>query len=368
MKLPRQLAVWGTAALVSLAALGLVMWQQLHEIQGRIAVQVVTRPATGSAVFRNKGCANCHGVSGAGTDIPYPTLSYEETAQLATYLYMSSYADIRGDAKRGERLFRERKCDQCHQREPASGKEGPSLLAISDAEDPLSWTQALWNHAASMQARLEQSGMSWPKFEASDLRDLFAYVRDARNSGEDPPIDVSGDLDRGWTLFQEKRCIDCHAVPSAIGTLGPGFGPDHQLPPTFSEFGAALLNHIPNMESTMKKQKVSFPRLKNHDVADLTVFLYSLHYLEPTGSPQVGKSVFSWRGCHRCHGDNAEGSKLGPALRGRGHVYTAARLASALWAHGDRMYKSAQQHDQPWPMLQVSDISHVITFLNTSPE
>lgn len=404
MKPPRQLAIWGTAALVSLAALGFVIRKQFPEVQERVAVQVATRPATGSTVFRDKECANCHGPSGGGTEygpslhnresltslpqlvaamwnhaphmwqemeskhIPYPTLSYAETAQLATYLYMSSYADDGGDVKRGERLFQQRKCNECHDLGPASGKDAPPRLTISDAEDPLSWTQALWNHSPSMQARLQGKGLSWPKFQASDVRDLFSYVRDVRNRGGDPPFEVKGDPDRGWMLFQEKRCISCHAVPSGADGLGPRFGPGHQLPPTFSEFGAALLNHLPSMESAMQAQQVSFPQFENHDVADLAVFLYSLHYLEPTGSLQIGRSVFAWRGCTRCHGDNAQGTKSGPALRGRGNVYTAVRLASALWGHGGRMYESAQKHEQPWPALQDSDIGHLLTFLNTSPE
>jgi cytochrome c553 len=129
-----------------------------------------------------------------------------------------------------------------------------------------------------------------------------------------------------------------------------------------------MLNHLPNMEKALASHEAQLPHFENHDVADIAVFLYSLHYLEPTGSLQVGKSVFAWRGCNRCHGDNGEGTASGPALRGRGHAYTAVRLATALWAHGGRMYQSAQKSDQAWPALHDSDIGHLLTFLNTAPE
>lgn len=401
MKIPRQLVIWGTAAVVSLIVLGVVVQRQHGDMQRRVAMHVATTPIEGSAVFRSKGCANCHGASGAGTASgpslrqspslttlprlvtamwnhaphmseamaakhqPYPTLSYEETSQLVTYLYISGYADNHGDVRRGEQLFEQRKCSECH-RQDSPGERAPSLVAISDANDPLSWTQALWNHAPAMQHQMHASGMNWPKFQASDMRDLFAYVQHSRNAGDDPP-DISGDPDRGWDLFQRKGCIKCHDIMSQSG-IGANFSPERQLPPTFSEFGAAMLNHVPNMEDALESQKAQFPRFENHDVADIAVFLYSLHYLEPTGSLQVGKSVFAWRGCNQCHGNNGEGTASGPALRGRGHAYTAVRLATALWAHGGRMYQSTQKRDQLWPALQDSDIGHLLTFLNTAPE
>ena len=399
MNIPRQLAMWAMATLVSLGGLGIVVVWQRHDLPGRLAVQVATTPMTGAAVFRSKGCATCHGVSGGGTElapslrhrssltslpqlvtamwnhaprmwqemqgkqIRYPILSYEETSQLVTYLYMGAYSDDPGDAQRGESLFRERRCTQCHSRKP----DAPGFVDISDSDDPLSWTEALWNHALGMQSKMLSVGMQWPTFQASDMRDLFAYIRQARNLDTQLLSDVSGDPTRGWLLFQQKGCIRCHSISSVPGLLGPGLGTDHQLPPTFSEFGASLLNHFPKMELAMKSQQAVIPRFERSDVADIAVFLYSLHYLEPTGSPQVGQSVFAWRGCGRCHGDNAEGTASGPVLRGRGQYYTAVRLATALWAHGARMYKAMKKDDQEWPALHDSDVGHLLTFLNTAP-
>ncbi len=404
MKPPRQFVIWGTAALLSLISLLIVMRLQHREVQRRVAVQVAAKPVSGSMVFRSKGCVNCHGNSGAGTEfgpalrnssaltslpklvtamwnhaprmwqamqarhLPYPTLSYEETSQLVTYLYTSGYSDPDGDVRRGEQVFAKMKCIVCHDHRASSGETAPSLLAIGDPPDPLSWTQVLWNHARAMQQKMTAGGMDWPKFQASDVRDLFAYVRHVTNNAEDDPADVTGDPDHGWQLFQEKGCIRCHSLSPDSTTSAPSFGADRPLPPTFADFGADMLNHFPMMEKTMDSHQATVPHFSNHDVADIAIFLYSLHYFEPTGSPQVGNSVFRWRGCNQCHGDTAEGAAFGPPLRGRGQAYTAVRLATALWAHGGRMYESAQKHDQPWPTLQDSDIGHLLTFLNTSPE
>ena len=402
MRIPRQLVVWASAAILSLAILFIVMRWQHRYVQRRVAVQVAARPAAGSAIFRAKGCATCHGTSANGSSsgpslrdsqslttlprlvtamwnhaphmweemqarqLPYPTLSYDETAQLVTYLYMSAYADGAGDVDRGQHLFVERKCAECH--EETARTSSPSLLAISDADDPLSWTQVLWNHAPAMQQKIDSKGGAWPIFHASDMRDLFAYVRSTRGLPADDPPDIAGDPNRGWELFQQKGCLRCHAFSATSPNGARSFGADRPLPPTFSEFGANLLNHFPRMKNAFASEKSPLPRFENHDVADIAVFIYSLHYLEPTGSPQVGKSIFGWRGCSQCHGDNAEGTTFGPPLRGRGQVYTAVRLATSLWAHGGRMYRSTQHRGQPWPVLQDADVGHLLTFLNTSPE
>ncbi len=373
------------------------------EVRRRSALQVQTSSSAGSEVFRAKGCAACHGPNAAGTpsgpalrqrqslsglpqlvtamwnhaprmweemrarQFDYPTLSYEETSQLIAFLYISGYADNGGDPTRGQSLFETDHCGRCHASDPPAQGGGPALKSIADAGDPLAWTQALWNHASAMRNRMTAQGIPWPRFQPSDMRDLFAYVRHAGNMN-DGFSELKGDPDRGWLLFQQKGCIACHAVSSGSQRIGPNLGPERPLPPTFSEFGAAMLNHFPQMQSAVQKENSNLPRFDDHEMTDLAVFLYTLHYLEPTGSPQIGKSVFAWRGCSRCHGENAEGTREGPTLRGRGRAYTAARLATDLWAHGARMYENSRRDGQTWPSLQTSDIGNLLTFLNVSPE
>ncbi len=141
-----------------------------------------------------------------------------------------------------------------------------------------------------------------------------------------------------------------------------------KLPPTFSQFGEAMLNHFPDMQRAMKEQGAAPPTFQAQEMADLAVFLYSLRYLEPSGSPQVGASIFGWRGCADCHGARGEGGKRGPALRGRGQTYTAIRLATDLWRHGDSMYQESRKLGQQWPVLEESDVGDLLSFLNTPVE
>ena len=403
MRRRREFLWWAAGALVALLLLLFAMNRQSDVIQRSTATQVAARPAEGITLFRSKGCATCHSggqQTGAGAPelrqlpsastlprlvaalwnhaprmlesmharhVPYPDLSYEEAGQLVAYLYLQGYNDGPGDADRGRQLFAAKHCIGCHNAGGPGAGSGPSLAAMTVPSTALIWTQVLWNHASNMQASMQRQGIAWPKFRENELRDLFAYVQQSGRAAAGDPMS-EGDPDRGWKVFQEKGCGACHGLTREQGQIGAQFGPDHNLPPTYAQFGAAMLNHFPEMQRAMDMQRTPPPSFHAQEMQDLAVFLYSLHYLEPSGSPQVGASVFTWRGCAQCHGSEAEGGRLGPPLRGRGQTYTAVRLAADLWRHGASMYEKSQTTGQPWPTLQESDIGNLLSFLNTPLE
>src|SRR5581483_2435464 len=221
---------------------------------------------------------------------------------------------------------------------------------------------SLWNHASTMRSRMTKAGIAWPHFEPNDLRDLFAFVKGAKTDGHSSI--AAADAGRGWQVFQSKGCVECHGISRGAKGQASDLGPNHQLPPTYSQFAAAMLNHVPAMQRA-KGDSGELTAFNDGEMADLTAFIYSLHYLEPSGSPQVGASVFAWRGCSACHGMGAEGTTQGPSLRGRGQTYTSVRLAADLWRHGSRMYSQTRNQGQPWPSLQPSDVGDLLAFLNT---
>ncbi len=401
----REFVLWGGIAFAALLIFALILRFQYRTTQNRFAITVATQPQQGNAVFRAKGCAACHGENAAGgargpalrqraaslpqlvtamwnhaprmydamtqARLPYPSLNYDETGQLVAYLYLTGYSDEPGDPQSGKELFTTKQCARCHS--AGAGSSGaPAVAKLAAADSPITWTQALWNHGSAMETSMRRQGIAWPRFQANELRDLYAYVRQAGGrSGNDLPV-PSADPDRGWQVFQAKYCINCHALKNSRSSdaapshqTGPVLGSDGKLPPTFSQFGEAMLNHFPDMTRAMNSVGQQPPRFEAQEVLDLAVFLYGLHYLEPSGSPQVGASIFSWRGCADCHGTQAEGTARGPALRGRGEPYTAVRLATNLWRHGARMYEQSRKSGQTWPVLQESDVGDLLTFLNT---
>jgi mono/diheme cytochrome c family protein len=404
----REFVLWGGIAVAALVMFALILRLQYQTTQNRFAIAVATQPAQGNAVFRAKGCAKCHGESAAGGELgpalrqraaslpqlvtamwnhaprmyeamnraklAYPSLSYDETGQLVAYLYLTGYSDEPGDPQRGKELFVTKQCARCHTSDGNAGG-APGVQQLAAADSPITWTQALWNHGSAMESSMRRVGISWPRFQANELRDLYAYARQAGGRSRSEMPVPSADPDRGWQVFQAKYCINCHALKKSPGVVvvsnspqrpqGPVLGSDGKLPPTFSQFGEAMLNHFPDMHLAMRSVGQAPPRFESQEILDLAVFLYGLHYLEPSGSPQVGASIFAWRGCADCHGTRAEGTARGPALRGRGQPYTAVRLATNLWGHGAKMYEQSRKAGQTWPVLQASDVGDLLSFLNT---
>ncbi len=400
----REFVSWAILAVAGLILLGGVIAIQSRRIAQRSASVVPPRPELGSLIFRRKGCANCQGSVGQGSesgpslrgkeplsDLPqlvtamwnhaprmwdamdnrglaYPDLSYQEMGELVSFLYFSRYADDSGDPNRGANVFRDKQCNRCHSVQGRGGKLGPDLTSVDSVETPIEWTQALWNHCAKMQAEVRRLNMSWPTFKPKEMADLFAYVRRATGHKDGEFPFPASDPQNGWQVFQDKGCIRCHSVSRNSQGAAPALGANLALPPTFSEFGADMVNHFPKMQQTMTAQGNSVPEFNGTEMSDLVGFIYSLHYVEPSGSLPVGASVFAWRGCADCHGPQAEGTRSAPALRGTGQNYTANRLATDLWRHGARMYKQNNRLKRNWPMLQESDIGNLLTFLNSPPE
>jgi mono/diheme cytochrome c family protein len=397
----RPVYLWAFVAVAATSILAVVLYMQRSETEGRTAVFFWESPVAGRKVFEKKGCAQCHPVNGdrkgiapdlgrkgtAQSSLPqlvtamwnhapqmwermrekrisYPSLDARDIAQIFSYVYLSRHAQEPGNAGQGKKLFAAFGCVQCHSVNGVGRIGGSDLSQINGSGSSLLWMESIWNQTSSMYTRMTKAGMAWPEFKGSDLSDLYAYVSKAevrrRGSSDDLP-----DPERGWQLFQKKSCVACHPIKGATGLAGSLLGPDGKLPPTFDQMGQLMITKEIAMQRAMQEQGITFPELKSREMADIIAFLYSLRYVEPAGSPYVGRSVFKWRGCSYCHGDDATGTRLGPALRGRGRNYNSITLAVQLWRHGAEMYKKNQEVGHSWPTLLETDVGDLLSFLDS---
>lgn len=391
---------WALAALTAIALLVAILRWEARHAEGRWGTVSVGDAKTGSRVFREEGCAHCHGVNGVGGGIApdlgserpssgpdqlvtamwnhaprmwerikeeriaYPVLSQHQMGHIFAYLYTARYVGEPGDRERGRLVFVAKDCAGCHTLGEAGGKRGPNLSGRSAVYSLVGWTQAMWNHAPAMESAMRQAGVVWPKFEEREMADLLAYLRGGREVASVSDL-LPADPDRGQRLFEEKSCAVCHALKEGARRIGPNLQSRQQLPPTIVQFAGAMWNHSPEMWRMMLARGIKRPAFAGREMADLVAFLYSLHYSEPGGSARVGEMLFAARGCSLCHGPSAQGTKEGPALRGRGKAFNSIGLAAALWGHGPAMYKRARSLGLPWPTLAETDVGDLITFLNT---
>jgi len=400
----RQLLFWILAALAATSLLvGILIWRH-RESRARWTTFLVGDPHEGFRLFQKKGCAHCHGVGGIGgrlaadlgSEPPQsgmnelvsamwnhaprmwdrmreeklirPTLNREEVAHLFAYLYTARYVDEPGDSRQGQQLFKGKGCIRCHSLHGVGGKGGPDLSYVTGKYTPIAWTHAMWNHAPVMERTMHELGLSWPNFKGKEMNNLLAYIRENWGGPRREFELLPADPDRGWEVFRNKSCIACHSVKGQGGHTAPELGPGRSLPPTIVTFAGLMWNHSPQMWRAMKTEGIPRPTFEGQEMADLIAFLYSLRYLGPAGSPQMGKSLFADRGCVQCHGPRAEGTPRGAKLRGRGEIYSSIALAEALWRHGPEMYQRTRELGLPWPGLKESDVGDLVSFLNAPVE
>jgi mono/diheme cytochrome c family protein len=90
-----------------------------------------------------------------------------------------------GDARAGALLFARKGCATCH----AEGATavGPSLSTSPAVSTPLALATAMWNHAPAMYDQTRVERVEWPRFEGEEMRDLSAYLQQARGRARRGP-------------------------------------------------------------------------------------------------------------------------------------------------------------------------------------
>lgn len=405
MTVRHQILAWSAVAIAaSLLLVAIVRWR--HATSEEFwSTFLAGDPHAGAHIFREKGCSHCHAVNGIGgkqapdlgfqlvarsqmtelvtamwnhaprmwrqmeaEQLSYPSFSAREMANLFAYLYTARYVYEPGDAARGGMVFSEKGCTRCHSVDGQGGKLGPELTQIGPVDTPLFWSQAMWNHAPTMEAHMRQLRMDWPRFENGEMSDLLAFVREKRAGPQQEFELLPADPARGWALFKKKGCLTCHAIRGEGGTAAPDLGTGSSPRSTLTQLAALMWNHSPEMWHAMRAKGIERPTFEGKEMADLIAFLHSVRYFELAGSAVVGQELFTERGCARCHGADGRGAENGPKLRGRDRLVTTLSLAGGLWSHGPRMFKRARDLGLEWPTLQESDLGHLIAFLNSPPE
>lgn len=168
---------------------------------------------TGSKLFAGKGCGSCHAIRGVGPNLgpdlgqiarrltmtqlagamwnhapamrraaeqkgmSWRAFKGSEMRDLIAYLYSISLLDRPGDSRRGERLFVEKGCATCHSVKGKGAKIGPDLKQWKQYGSPILWAELMWSHALTMEQKMREFGVRWPRFEENEMVDLIAYIR-----------------------------------------------------------------------------------------------------------------------------------------------------------------------------------------------
>jgi hypothetical protein len=59
----------------------------------------------------------------------------------------------------------------------SGGGKGPDPTAIKRFESPIRMIQLMWNHAGEMEDLIIAQNKTWPQLTASEMRDLYAFLK-----------------------------------------------------------------------------------------------------------------------------------------------------------------------------------------------
>jgi cytochrome c2 len=169
----------------------------------------------------------------------------------------------------------------------------------------------------------------------------------------------------GSRVFGAKGCVKCHAVNDVGGKVGPDLG--HTLQPrSFDDLAAAMWNHLPRLLEQMRQQGISRPRLTAQETADLTAFLFTLHYFNPPGNLQVGQQLFREKKCVVCHQVGGTGGVIGPNLDFLRQYGSPIFVAAAMWNHGPAMHEAMRAKGIERPTLQERELLDLMAYLRAA--
>ena len=267
----------------------------------------------------------------------------------------------------GRKVFDAKGCGHCHGVLAAKGEQhmGPDLGREQSWQDFMQLAGSLWNHAPAMLDTMRAEKVERPTLSPDEAGGVAAYLFYVSF------LDDPGDAERGRELFETRSCVRCHQLAGRGGTAGPRL--DELAPYASAPFMAqALWNHGPEMAAKMAELEIERPRLEGADVANLVAFIRgsgraaaSLEEIaSQVGSPRGGKTVFSSKGCVKCHAIAGRGATIAPDLGARHPTWRVSEMAGALWNHGPKMWAKMKALNASFPKLSGPETSDLLAYLH----
>lgn len=271
----------------------------------------------------------------------------------------------------GARLFKELACVRCHSMGKEEEKIGPNLARIHLRGSLLDVAGAMWNHAPTMQAKMEELQITPPRLSSQQMADLTAFLSAYQYYLKQ--LGRPGDPERGKQVFEAKKCADCHPLGPAVTakTVAPSLDDYAKLSPI--HIAQEMWNHGPAMAEQFAQMGISPPNFIGTEMADLIAYLQyaaapadaEAVYVEP-GSPNRGRKLFAEKGCANCHAVRGVGGWAGAPDLGRRReefVRSITEVAGFMWNHGVAMWQQMEKREVAPVPLHGNDMADLIAYL-----
>ncbi len=177
---------------------------------------------------------------------------------------------------------------------------------------------------------------------------------------------TTGDVTRGWRVFHEKECVDCHAIWDQGGHVGPDLGRSRTGRLSAGQLAGVMWNHIPKMLGQMQETGHAPSTLSREEMSELFSLIFFVRELDEQGNPRRGEQILRSKGCVQCHSvDTSEGG-VGPDLAKWGKYANPIVWAQMMWEHAPLMEEAMRRSDIVWPKLEGSDLVHIVAFVRSA--
>ncbi len=176
----------------------------------------------------------------------------------------------------------------------------------------------------------------------------------------------NGDVMRGWRVFHNKKCVDCHSIWDQGGRVGPDLGRSRMGRLSEGQLAGVMWNHIPKMLGQMKQTGRPPVTLTNAEMANLFVLIFFVQQLDELGDPVRGEQVLRAKGCSECHTTDSSADGVGPDLAKWGKYANPIIWAQMMWEHAPMMAEAMERSDINWPKLEGADLVHIVAYVRSA--
>ncbi len=177
---------------------------------------------------------------------------------------------------------------------------------------------------------------------------------------------ATDDVTRGWRIFHEKECVDCHAIWDQGGHVGPDLGRSRTGRLSAGQLAGVMWNHIPKMLGQMQETGHAPSTLSRDEMSELFSLIFFVRQLDEQGSPRRGEQILRSKGCAECHSVDTSEDGVGPDLAKWGKYANPIMWAQMMWEHAPLMEEAMRRSDMVWPKLEGSDLVHIVAFVRSA--
>jgi len=300
---------------------------------------------------------------GRGT-VARPALTGQEFAEISAYLYFLRFFDEPGRAAQGASVFADKGCGNCHALSGRQKAGAPSLDSFPRNASPVFLVKAIWNHSLEMMARMVEVGMKWPTFRDSEMIDLVEYVRKNAAGPEEVAFFRPGNPGEGQRIFVAKGCAKCHSVDGAGQAAGVDLSKRARTYYTsLTQIASALWNKGPAILVGMAQGQFGRTNFTSQEMADLLSYLYFLHFVDAPGNARNGRELFTQIGCSSCHSVDDKRGKLTYIDLTKYRDAAPTEIVAGMWNHTVRIQQAVGEQGLPWPLIQKGQMADLLEYM-----